>query len=143
MNLPSAKEILANSMKKKNIILGLTVLWAGLIFLGSSIPGSSIPSAPDITSFVVHLFEYTVLGILLGLYVHMLKKYWHKNAILTALGVGFLYALSDETHQLFVPGRNFEAFDLLMDLIGLVTGLFVIALHVHHIYSRLVKEPEN
>ncbi len=33
------------------------------------------------------------------------------------------YALSDEIHQLFVPGRAFELFDLMMDCIGILVGL--------------------
>lgn len=130
-------------MKEKYSIIGLTIIWASLIFLGSSIPGSSIPVAPSITSFIVHFFEFTILGTLLGLSVHAIKKAWHDKAVLTALIIGFAYALSDEFHQLFVPGRNFEAFDILIDLIGLLTGLFVIALHVHHKHIHLVKEPRN
>jgi len=36
-----------------------------------------------------------------------------------------LYALSDEFHQLFVPGRAFELLDLFLDCLGGFTGIFI------------------
>lgn len=41
-----------------------------------------------------------------------------------ALGIG--YALTDELHQLFVPGRQAELSDLLADIIGIVAVLLVL-----------------
>lgn len=37
----------------------------------------------------------------------------------------FLYALADEWHQTFVPGRGFEWTDVRQDLLGSVAGLFL------------------
>jgi VanZ family protein len=36
-----------------------------------------------------------------------------------ALLISFAYALSDEIHQVFVPGRAFELYDLALDLAGI------------------------
>lgn len=37
--------------------------------------------------------------------------------------IAFGYALSDEYHQTFVPGRSFSVIDLAVDLAGIVTGV--------------------
>ncbi len=37
--------------------------------------------------------------------------------------LGFIYAVSDEIHQSFVPGRDCSAGDLLADIVGLSIGL--------------------
>ena len=113
-----------------------TIVWAGLIFIGSSIQGSTLPAAPDVTSFLVHFFEYAILGFLLCQIVIRKSKVQSqkfKKKIVVILIIGMLYAISDEVHQLFVPGRNFELIDLVMDGMGLITGMFVVALKYHDI----------
>jgi VanZ family protein len=40
-----------------------------------------------------------------------------------ALVVALVYALSDEFHQAFVPGRHPDPFDLLWDAAGALIGL--------------------
>ena len=37
--------------------------------------------------------------------------------------LGFIYAVSDEIHQSFIPGRDCSAADLLADIVGLSIGL--------------------
>jgi len=34
-----------------------------------------------------------------------------------------MYALFDEIHQMFVPGRAFQLFDLSLDAVGIILGL--------------------
>ncbi len=41
---------------------------------------------------------------------------------------GFLIALSDEVHQLFVPGRSFGWDDILYDSIGFFAGMVIVML---------------
>ena len=43
-------------------------------------------------------------------------------AVLVAIVISSLYGVSDEYHQLFVPGRTFDVFDMLADAIGSVVG---------------------
>ena len=40
----------------------------------------------------------------------------------------FLYASSDEFHQLFVPGRSGQVTDIFIDMIGVVLGLLLVFL---------------
>lgn len=42
-----------------------------------------------------------------------------------AWGLSVLYALSDEYHQTFVPGRNGTFVDLLIDASGALVGLLL------------------
>lgn len=111
----------------------MTILWAGLIFTGSSIPGPDLPEAPGNISYLVHFFEYLVLGILLTKSLIKFKSQNSKVKITTQNSkllliiflTGFLYSLSDEIHQMFVPGRSFEVIDLVIDAVGLIGGIFL------------------
>lgn len=47
---------------------------------------------------------------------------------LIALGFSFLYALSDEVHQYFVPGRAFQLSDLAVDTLGAAFGISALLL---------------
>lgn len=71
-----------------------------------------------------HAFEFLVLALLLA---WVLTEYhfnsW-KLVILTLIGV-CLYAVSDEFHQLFVEGRSARLFDILVDCVGGIVGVFL------------------
>jgi len=53
-----------------------------------------------------------------------LKK--EKNAIYFAIFCCFLYAISDEIHQLFIVGRNGNVVDVLIDTCGSMFGIFLL-----------------
>jgi len=36
-----------------------------------------------------------------------------------------LYAISDETHQIFVPGRSAQISDVLIDSVGAIVGILM------------------
>ena len=108
----------------------LAVLWAGVIYIGSSIPGSNLPSAPDVTSSVVHVTEYAILSILI---MQAFWKYYGKFVILDTAILVVLYAISDEVHQYFVPGRFTDPVDLAFDILGLTLGMLIfVVLHIKY-----------
>lgn len=47
------------------------------------------------------------------------------SSVVFVLGLTELYSLSDEIHQLFVPGRSFQLMDLGLDLLGGIIGLII------------------
>ena len=47
------------------------------------------------------------------------------KSILLSIGISFLYACSDEIHQLFVPGRSGNILDVLIDTVGASVGVLV------------------
>ena len=65
-----------------------------------------------------HFSEYALLGCLWYLWLHK-KRY----SPLIALGASALYAVTDEFHQSFVPGRSCELRDMLVDSSGALTGI--------------------
>ena len=94
------------------------VLWAGLIFALSSIPslGTGLGTWDLILRKGAHMTEYAVLAVLL---VRALRRE------APALGLGVMYAASDELHQAFVRGRHASPIDVAIDTVGLLIGLLV------------------
>lgn len=72
-----------------------------------------------------HFTIYTCLGALIYLLCKTFKgDNWKK--ILISIGLAFLYACSDEIHQLFVNGRSGEFTDVLLDTCGAGFGVLVV-----------------
>lgn len=72
---------------------------------------------------LMHMLEYLVLAVLT---INVLKQSNTKeNIIIISIMFCFIYATSDEIHQLFVPGRAFEYFDIFMDTLGAVIGSII------------------
>lgn len=71
-----------------------------------------------------HFFAYLVLGILVLNAFRRNEIYGYKNVIL-AIIVCILYAASDETHQLFVPGRGGQVRDVIIDSTGAGVGIVI------------------
>jgi VanZ family protein len=82
-----------------------------------------------------HIIEFLILGILVGSYF---LKYFSSSLKMIFLPLLFclVIALIDETIQIFSPGRAFEFYDLLLDTIGFLPGIFLIS-SIHR--SRKVK----
>lgn len=100
------------------------VLWAGMIFYFSSIPDlrSGLPDIFDIVlRKIAHAGEFGILAILIarGLGADGKKDY------LKAAALAILYAISDEIHQGFVPGRVASPIDILIDSFGAILGLII------------------
>lgn len=68
---------------------------------------------------IAHFLEFCSLGLCLGWLFAMVKK--HPVAIPLACGVAT--ACIDETIQIFVPGRGPGILDVLIDTLGVCTGL--------------------
>jgi VanZ family protein len=97
------------------------LLWAVAIFLSSSIPSDQLPNLA-ILGFdkVVHLSIYCILAFLIH---RALRRQTHlevlqKNALSATIVLTIIYGISDEMHQMVVPGRNATVYDVLADGIG-------------------------
>ena len=62
-----------------------------------------------------------------------------KKLTLQALLGGFIYACSDEIHQIFVPGRSASLRDILIDTSGVILGVLFAVLILYLIYRKLSK----
>ena len=71
---------------------------------------------------LAHYCEYLLEGFLLMLCMRVYSRHPLRHISVPVLG-GALTALTDETIQLFVPGRSSQVTDVWLDLIGVLTGL--------------------
>lgn len=101
------------------------VIWAGVIFFLSARSGSELSSMfPILENFNWgHLVAYFVLGICVY-YALKNTTAGTKITVLTVL-ICFLYGVSDEFHQHFVPGRSPEVIDLINDGLGAYIGAYL------------------
>lgn len=125
---------------RENYAWSLPAAWALLIFSLSSIPHATPPGFMHFANAdkLMHLGIYMPLGFFL---IHALEKYpgpWLKYSLNHACCLGLLYGLSDEIHQIFVPGRYFDLADLLADGIGIFFGC-VSYLFIRKYTHQLVK----
>ena len=84
---------------------------------------SVIVSGPDNIDLFLHFIEYLILGFLL--FQSITKDGFSINPIYGSILIGILFAISDEFHQSFVPGRHMSLFDMLYDTIGLIFGIYI------------------
>ena len=98
-------------------------LYAGVIFYMSSLshplPRISIPHFDK----VLHIIEYSIFGVLTARALkNSSRVVLSKNFIVFAILITVAYGASDEFHQIFVPSRTCDVFDLTADLIGGTIG---------------------
>ena len=80
-----------------------------------------------------HFTEYMILG---GFLVPAVKEWMAVDTTpvpvvrerITAWRAGTLYAMTDEIHQSFVPGRSCELRDMGIDSCGVLTGVLAVSL---------------
>lgn len=135
-------------MKNKRFVinLGLLVSWMILIFYMSNQPADISNKQSDliiklfyyigidlnsslgeITSFVIrkaaHFTEYFILYCLT---INVLKFYFNiKKAAIYSLLIVLGYAISDEIHQYFIPGRDMAIRDFIIDFSGGILGFII------------------
>lgn len=80
---------------------------------------------------LAHFSVYFLLGFLLS--VGFGKRKLFTRTSLYVVIIGFCYAVSDEIHQIFVPGRSCQFRDMMIDTGGVCTGiLFSMAVFAIH-----------
>lgn len=71
-----------------------------------------------------HFFLYLVLGMLVMNAIKISNQYIKRHMLLTVL-ICILYAILDELHQLFVPGRGAQIMDVFIDSVGASIGVLI------------------
>lgn len=121
------------------------VMWAGLIVYLSSIPSleTGMPGLWDLIGRKIgHMVEYVVLTSLLwrALRAHGLPP---RSALLWSASLALTFAVSDEIHQAFVPGREGHIRDVLIDGLGVGAGLSLTRLESAARVPKPAKPPRN
>ena len=100
--------------------------WVAFIFFLSSISDLKTGLEFDfILRKIYHAVEYFILVFLL---YRAFAGSFNMNTVrlfIYPAVISFLYAISDELHQLFVPGRNCSIWDVLIDTFG-IFAFFII-----------------
>lgn len=155
---------------KKSIFAVLLVLWMGFIFSmscenaekSSNTSGKTIEAVlsvvpefekqPEevkkniieelqfITRKSAHFIAYMILGILTICLIFQYENINKKPQL--AFLICVLYAISDEVHQLFVPGRAGQVRDVLIDSSGSFLGIFLVMVFVRFFREKEVKKLE-
>ncbi len=115
------------SSKKSDGIAHLMVNFISEV-TGKDFNGSTLEDTLNICIFIVrksaHFLEYFILGLLI---IRVLKDYKILNINICLYGIVFcfLYACSDEIHQLFVPNRSGRIIDVFIDTSGSILSIFL------------------
>lgn len=138
---------------KKIIIITLVICWMILIFyLSNQISQHSEELSSGVTKIILkilnilelktpeqilaidavirklaHFFIYTLGGMLILMFINLYKIKASKKVLISWL-IGTCYAITDEIHQLFVPGRGAEIMDVCIDSLGVITGIIILLL---------------
>ncbi|MEG1705249.1 MAG: VanZ family protein [Clostridia bacterium] len=86
-----------------------------------------IESLQHIVRKLAHFSIYAIGGILILSHINVsYENLKYKKTI--ALIIGIIYAITDEIHQLFIPGRSGNIKDICIDSLGVATGILLIYL---------------
>lgn len=90
-------------------------VYAGGIFVASSIPSSALPSG-SIWDYdkLIHLVVFLGLGFFLRRAARRTGR---------SIFIGGAYGIFDEVHQSMTPGRAADPFDAAADLVGVIVGV--------------------
>ncbi len=98
----------------------------------------------DRATFIIrksaHFSLFAMLGFLVSMSVGRRKLF-----SIASVGVVifcFLYAVSDEIHQSFVPGRSCEFRDMMIDTTGAITGM-IVSMVIMFIFIKLSEKRKN
>jgi VanZ family protein len=86
------------------------ILCMGFIFYASSLPAKDIPPLFPFQDILFHLGIYLLLGLAFC------------RALNNSFSIRSARRLSDELHQVFVPGRSASGLDLFVDAMGSLLG---------------------
>ena len=115
-----------------------TLLWMAAIYHFSSRPDPlgliGIRNQKLALGRIAHFVEYA--GLYFWLHYALRQRQAQDQAQKEstwwlALLITFAYAITDELHQGFVPGRDFECSDIMMDMTGALVAMGILKMQKH------------
>lgn len=82
-----------------------------------------------------HAFEYLIFAILVSILLFSFNMKG-KAALIYIMFICLFYAVTDEFHQMFVPGRSSLVSDVLIDFLGSLIGILIFYLIYYKMYKR-------
>ncbi|MEC9485525.1 MAG: VanZ family protein [Candidatus Izemoplasma sp.] len=139
----------------------MVVLWMFVIFLFSHQDASMSLESSDFLSDIVktlviniredqfieqwiieHIRELAHIGVFMilgGLLLHALNHHHDSEQYTYTSVIGISYAIIDEIHQSFIPGRAFQLTDIALDTLGVGLAIFGLIVMKHF----MKKETKN
>ncbi len=114
---------------KKIFYWAAAISYALLIFFLSSLSGSQTDRFYLFKNSdkVIHIMVYAVLCFLLNrAFSFTFKNSVKRYVPIIAIFISIVYAISDEFHQSFVPGRSAEVYDVFADGMGAVISQIIL-----------------
>jgi len=96
------------------------IAYMAMLFWLSSL--SRPPRPPGVSFYAVHIAAYAGLAALTARATGKGLRDVSWRAVCAAIIISALYGVTDEYHQLFVPGRTFEVLDMVADAFGSIVG---------------------
>ncbi|MDD4688198.1 MAG: VanZ family protein [Eubacteriales bacterium] len=129
-----------SSKDSEGLIYFLLTLISGIFGWSNQEMLSIVDAIHTLVRKTAHFSIYALLGVFVLNYVLTYIKSI-KRASWTTVLVCFLYACSDEIHQLFIPGRSGEIRDVVIDTLGAAVGVLFMMLTIEVInrYKRRKK----
>jgi len=104
------------------------LIWAGVIFVLSSIPSLKTDLEQDfLLRKVAHMVEFAILALLLYRALNQEKMSFYRKLVFSFIFALF-YAFTDELHQCYVIGRHGSLIDVGIDSVGIL--IFTIACYI-------------
>ena len=129
-NIKQPKIYMIKLLEEKRIFaIILTILMAIEIFYFSSITGVRGPSGVLNLSIVYHFVAFFLLSFFLLISIVGQKEIKIKHIVIVLL-ISTTYSILDEVHQLFVPGRVPDLFDIFTNGIGIFSSMIL------YLYSK-------
>lgn len=92
----------------------------------------------NLANFIVrkvgHFTEYLILYVLF--FNALLEDFSFKKSLMISLLIVFVYACSDEIHQIFIPGRTARIRDVIIDTCGGSFAMLVIYLKQKNLLKK-------
>ncbi|MDY2736150.1 VanZ family protein [Intestinibacter sp.] len=104
----------------------LNTFFADFRGLDKSIQDNIVEGLQFVVRKGAHFSAYAVLGGLCFVECSYFNRFNLKNKFTAAFLISVLYAVSDEIHQYFVPGRACEFRDVVIDSCGVLFGITVV-----------------
>ena len=91
---------------------------------------------------MAHFTEYLILGILV---LQLLSDYTkiNKRMLIVSLIICYLYSVSDEVHQIFIPGRTAKVLDTFIDGAGSLVGITIYSIYQRNVLKCRILSNDN
>lgn len=135
-----------NSINTNSLSINFTSKLANIVFsefntLSKDIQNIMIGQLNLLVRKIAHFLLYFILGFFSFASVHIITQKY-KKSLYMGITVCSIYAILDELHQIFVPGRTPLLKDVIIDVLGGICGMlfyFLIISALINIRTRIHK----